>query len=82
MIFACGSIDTPKLIVTTLPHGELMAVESVSLVAHPVRNTPEGLWLAIAPTSSNSVVVDAVVEKGVDVIPGETGVDTICQYLK
>lgn len=39
----CGSIDMPKLIVTTLPHGELMAVESVSLVAQPVRNTPDGL---------------------------------------
>lgn len=46
---------------------------------HPVRNAPDGLWFAIAPTSSNSVVVVPVVVNGVDDMVSDDGVDTICQ---
>jgi hypothetical protein len=80
LIFDSSSIDTPKLTVTILPHGEFIALLRVSFVAHPVRKTPDGLWLAMAPTNSNSVVV-GVTENGVEVIPGGAGVETICQYL-
>mmetsp|Transcript_50715 Transcript_50715/g.108080 ORF Transcript_50715/g.108080 Transcript_50715/m.108080 type:complete len:83 (+) Transcript_50715:292-540(+) len=72
-----GSIDTPKLIVI-VNAVEFMATPSVSFVDHPVRNAPDGLWLAIAPTNSNSVVVDAAV-KGVDDMLFDAGVETICQ---
>eukprot|EP00579_Thalassiosira_antarctica_P014177 CAMPEP_0201928608 /NCGR_PEP_ID=MMETSP0903-20130614/21307_1 /ASSEMBLY_ACC=CAM_ASM_000552 /TAXON_ID=420261 /ORGANISM="Thalassiosira antarctica, Strain CCMP982" /LENGTH=77 /DNA_ID=CAMNT_0048467129 /DNA_START=43 /DNA_END=276 /DNA_ORIENTATION=- len=71
-----GSIDTPKLIVI-VDDVELAAL-SVSFVAHPVRNAPDGLWFAIAPTNSNSVVVVSAV-KGVDDISFGAGVETICQ---
>jgi len=72
-----GSIDTPKLIVT-VDDVECRAALSVSFVAHPVGNAPEGLWFAIAPTSSNSVVV-VPAENGVDDMSFDAGDETICQ---
>ena len=75
-----GSIDTPKLIVMVDEDGALNALLSVSFVAHPVRNTPDGLWFVMAPTSSKSVVVVVPpVEKGVDDMVFGDGGDTTCQ---
>jgi hypothetical protein len=57
-----------------------MAAPIASFVAQPARNTPEGLglWLAMAPTSSNSVV-SIPDEKGVEDMEFDAGVETICQ---
>lgn len=57
-----------------------MALLTVSFVDHPVRKTPEGLLLAMAPTNSNSVFV-GVAKNEVKVAPCGAGVETICQYL-
>ena len=72
-----GSIDTPRLIVT-FADGDFVAELIVSFVAQPVRNTPEGMWLAMAPTSSNSVVIIPD-EKGVEDMEFDAGVEIICQ---